>query len=80
MVDEFYLKENVLNSKTREPYGIKGEKVKFIADHDNCWIVESERNVRFGIAISSLSKEKIEKDIILKQKPNKKWEQKLMIL
>jgi len=72
MVDEFYLKENVLNSKTREPYGIKGEKVKFIADHDNCWIVESERNVRFGIAISSLSKEKIEKDIILKQKPNKK--------
>ena len=72
MVDEFYLKENVLNSKTREPYGIKGEKVKFIADHDNCWIVESERNVRFGIAISSVSKEKIEKDIILKQKPNKK--------
>jgi len=72
MVDEFYLKEDVVNSKTRIPYGVKGEKVKFIADHDNCYVVESERNIRFGASISLLSKEKIEKDIILKPKTNKK--------
>jgi hypothetical protein len=64
MVDEFYLREDVINSKTKEPYAVKGDKVKFIADHDNCYVVESEKNVRFGIAVYSLSKEKIEKKVI----------------
>ena len=63
MVDEFYLIEDVLNSKTKEPYAVKGEKVKFIADHDNCYIVESEKNIRFGVALSLLSEEKIEKEL-----------------
>ena len=65
-MEVFYLRENVINSKTREPYGVKGDKVKFIADHDNCYIVETEKQVRFGVAISSLSKEKIEKEVINK--------------
>jgi len=63
---EFYLRENVINSKTKEPYAVKGDKVKFIADHDNCYVVETEKNIRFGVAISSLSKEKIEKEVINK--------------
>ena len=66
MDDEFYLREDVINSKTKEPYAIKGDKVKFIADHDNCYVVESEKYVRFGVAISSLSKEKIQKEVINK--------------
>jgi hypothetical protein len=72
MIDEFYLKEDIVNSKTRIPYAVKGEKVKLISNHDNCYVVESERNIRFGASISLLSKEKIEKDIILKTKTNKK--------
>jgi hypothetical protein len=64
MADEFYLKEDIINSKTKEPYAVKGDKVKFIADHDNCYVVESEKYVRFGVAVSSLSKEKIEKKVI----------------
>lgn len=64
MVDEFYLREDVVNSKTRVPYAVKGDKVKFIADHDNCYVVESEKKVRFGVAITSLSKEIIQKEVI----------------
>lgn len=64
MVDEFYLREDVVNSKTRVPYAVKGDKVKFIADHDNCYVVESEKKVRFGVAIISLSKEIIKKEVI----------------
>lgn len=71
-METFYLREDIINSKTKEPYAIKGDKVKFIADHDNCYVVESERNIRFGASISLLSKEKVEKDIILKPKTNKK--------
>lgn len=61
---EFYLKENIVNSKTRVPYGIKGEKVKTISIHGNCYIVENEKKNRFGVNIEELSEEFIEKDII----------------
>lgn len=72
MVEEFYLKEDIINSKTRIPYAVKGEKVKFISDHDSCYVVESEKNIRFGASVSLLSIEKIEKDIILASKTKKK--------
>ena len=72
MADEFYLKQDIVNSKTRIPYGVKGEKVKFISDHDTCYIVESERNIRFGVSTALLSKDKVERNVIIKTKTPKK--------
>jgi hypothetical protein len=70
MVNEFYLTKDIINSKTKQPYGIKGELVKFISDHDTCYVVESIKGNRYGVATSSLSKEFITKELINNQ--NKK--------
>ena len=68
----FYLTADIINSKTKDPYGIKGEKVTQIADHDNCLIVESERGIRFGIRKTLLSKDFIAKEKIIVNKLKKK--------
>lgn len=69
---KYYLKEDVLNSKTRAPYGVKGEVVTTISLHDKCHIVEGEKQNRFGVNESMLSQEFIEKDILKKEKEIKK--------
>jgi hypothetical protein len=69
---KYYLKENIVNSKTRFPYGVKGELVTTISLHDKCHIVEGEKGVRFGANESLLSKEFIEKDILKIEKEFKK--------
>lgn len=69
---KYYLKEDVLNSKTRVPYGVKGEVVTTISLHDKCHIVEGEKQNRFGVNESMLSEEFIEKDILKKEKEIKK--------
>ena len=69
---EFYLMENAIAATTKKVYAFKGEKVKSIADHDNCLIVESERGIRFGIQKTLLSKDFIAKEIIIDQPKNKK--------
>ena len=57
---KYYLKEDVVNSKTRVPYGVKGEVVTTISLHDKCHIVEGEKE-RFGVHESLLSEDFIEK-------------------
>lgn len=69
---KYYLKEDVVNSKTRVPYGVKGEVVTTISLHDKCHIVEGEKGERFGANESLLSKEFIEKDILKIEKEVKK--------
>ena len=59
---KYYLKEDIVNSKTRFPYGIKGEVVTTISLHDKCHIVEGEKQNRFGVNESLLSEEFIEKE------------------
>ncbi len=68
---KYYLKEDVINSKTRVPYGVKGEVVTTISLHDKCHIVEGEKE-KFGVNESLLSEEFIEKDILKKEKEIKK--------
>lgn len=64
----FYLKEDAISSCTKKIYARKGDIVKDVADFDNCYIVETESGLRFGINKSKLSKYKIEKDETKKTK------------
>lgn len=59
---KYYLKEDIVNSKTRIPYGVKGEVVTTISLHDKCHIVEGEKGERFGANESLLSEEFIPKN------------------
>jgi len=58
---KYYLKEDIVNSKTRVPYGVKGEVVTTISLHDKCHIVQGEKE-RFGVNESLLSEEFISKN------------------
>jgi hypothetical protein len=69
---KYYLKEDIINSKTRVPYGVKGEVVTTISLHDKCHIVEGEKQNRFGVNESLLSEEFIEKEILKTEKEIKK--------
>ena len=69
---EFYLMENAIGATSRKVYALQGEKVKSIADHDNCLIVESERGIRFGIRKTLLSKDFVPKEVIIDQTKNKR--------
>ncbi len=60
----FYLKEDAISYCTKKVYARKGDIVRDVSDFDNCYIVEREDGVRFGINKSKLSKHKIEKDEI----------------
>jgi hypothetical protein len=62
---EYYLTENAISSTSRKVYALKGEKVKTIADHDNCLIVESDKGIRFGIQKIFLSEDFVPKEIII---------------
>lgn len=68
---KYYLKENIINSKTRVPYGVKGEMVTTISLHDNTYIVQGEKE-RFGVNISLLSKEFIPKNTLNNGNESKK--------
>jgi hypothetical protein len=68
---KYYLKEDVINSKTRVPYGVKGEVVTTISLHDKCHIVEGEKE-RFGVHESLLSEEFIEKNTLNNGSESKK--------
>lgn len=61
---KYYLKEDIVNSKTRVPYGVKGEVVTTISLHDKCHIVEGEKGERFGVNEFLLSKELIPKNTL----------------
>lgn len=61
---KYYLKEDIINSKTRVPYGVKGEVVTTISLHDKCHIVEGEKQNRFGVNESLLSEEFIPKSTL----------------
>jgi len=63
-VEYLYLTQDILSSVNRKVYGIKGDKVEIISDHDNCYCVKNN-NISFGINKAFLSSEKIEKDIII---------------
>lgn len=69
---EYYLKENAISSTSRKVYALKGEKVKSIADHDNCLIVESDKGTRFGIQKSLLSEDFVPKDVIIEKTKTQK--------
>lgn len=69
---KYYLKEDIINSKTRVPYGVKGEVVTTISLHDKCYIVEGEKQNRFGVNESLLSEDFIERDILKTEKEIKK--------
>ncbi len=58
----YYLKENMISGNKNITYGVKGEVVKVVSDFDNCFIVESEKGIKFGVNKNLLSTEKIEKD------------------
>ena len=68
---KYYLKEDILNSKTRIPYGIKGEVVTTISLYDKCHIVEGEKE-RFGVNESLLSEEFIPKNTLSNGNETKK--------
>jgi hypothetical protein len=72
---KYYLKEDVINSKTRVPYGVKGEVVTTISLHDKCHIVEGEKE-RFGVNESLLSEEFISKNTLDNGTESKKKVQK----
>ena len=61
---KYYLKEDIVNSKTRVPYGVKGEMVTTISLHDKCHIVEGEKGERFGVNEYLLSEEFIQKNTL----------------
>jgi len=69
---KYYLKEDVINSKTRVPYGVKGEVVTTISLHDKCHIVEGEKGELFGANESLLSKEFIPKNTLSNGNESKK--------
>jgi hypothetical protein len=68
---KYYLKEDVINSKTRVPYGAKGEVVTTISLHDKCHIVQGEKE-RFGVNESLLSEEFISKNTLNNGNESKK--------
>jgi hypothetical protein len=72
---KYYLKEDVINSKTRVPYGVKGEVVTTISLHDKCHIVQGEKE-RFGVNESLLSEEFISKNTLDNGTESKKKVQK----
>jgi hypothetical protein len=57
---EYYLKKDAVGAASRTLYAIQGDKVKLISEHGNVFVVETEKGVRFGVATTSLSIEKVE--------------------
>ncbi|MFT3679821.1 MAG: hypothetical protein QM791_06120 [Ferruginibacter sp.] len=51
------LKSDITSSNRKEPevYGLQGEQVVIIADHDNVMIVEGKDGKRFGVHIDQLT-------------------------
>ena len=68
----YYMKKDAVGAASRTLYAIQGEKVTLIAEHGNAFVVETEKGVRFGISITSLSIEKVEESPKIDTKNEKK--------
>ena len=69
---EYYLKKDAVGAASRTLYAIQGDKVKLISEHGNVFVVETEKGVRFGVATTSLSIEKVEESPKIDTKNEKK--------
>ena len=61
---KYFLNKDIISSSSRKTYGLKGEIVSIIGDHDNCVTVSCENGKMFGINKSYLSTEFIKKEPI----------------
>lgn len=68
----YYMKKDAVGAASRTLYAIQGEKVVLIAEHGNVFVVETEKGIRFGVATTSLSIEKVEESPKIDTKNEKK--------
>ena len=60
-----YLTSDIVGSSSRITFGKRGDKVQIYSDHQNIYIVENAKGIRFSVLKHTLSDKKIEPDLII---------------